>query len=372
MKILFITRNFPPQKGGLETTAFWLVYSLRKKEQVILLKWGGCRKLLLLCFPYFLCIASLFILRGSCDIIYLHDGMLAPLGLILKIFRKPAVITIHGLDITYKNKLYQFVVPACVSRLDSIICISEATKKECLARNIPERKIHLIPDGFNDCYYIHNADKETLKKEADRKFGLNIGNNKIIFSVSRLVERKGIHWFVDEVIPLLKESHENFLYLIAGEGGMRDKIEESIRIKKIGKWVKLLGKLSEADLKLFFNISDIFVMPNLPLKGDIEGFGVAALEAASCKVVVVASNLEGIKDALLNGEAGILVPSLNAVNFKNELLTLIENDELRVILGNNVRNSVLAHFLWEDIALKYLDVLKGHLEPFIAKNNFSG
>ncbi len=109
-------------------------------------------------------------LTKKVDVIYLQDGLLAPLGLILKIFRKPTAITIHGLDITYKNKFYQFLIPRCVKRLDRIICISAATRQECLERGIPEKKMTVIPDGISDEFYLKNRDKEEIKKELEQKF----------------------------------------------------------------------------------------------------------------------------------------------------------------------------------------------------------
>src|SRR5579883_519973 len=100
MNVLFITRKFPPSTGGMELHAYDLYAALAQKAQVALLKWGGSNKYLPLVLPYFLLRASARLMRGGVDVIYVQDGVLAPLGYVLsKVFRKPYVLTVHGKDI---------------------------------------------------------------------------------------------------------------------------------------------------------------------------------------------------------------------------------------------------------------------------------
>jgi glycosyltransferase involved in cell wall biosynthesis len=356
MRILFITRNFPPQKGGLERVAFYLYSYLKENADVILLRWAGSKKLLFFVLPYFLMRAFWILAKTKIDIIYLNEGFLSILGVFLKPFRVPILITVHGLDVTYKNKLYQLIVPGCISKLDKIICISRATKEECIKRKIAKSKVCIIPDGFRDEFYL-DEDKEKLKKKVIDDFELKIiDNKKILFSVCRLIERKGIHWFVEKVIPLLIDEFGDFIYIVAGDGPMRRYVEDIIHKKNLHNWVMLLGKIKDDSLKIFYNISDIFVMPNIPIKGDMEGFGVVALEASSCKLPVVASNLEGIRDVLLDGDMGILIPPLDEESFKKEIIKLLNNDHLRREYGRRARKLAIENFDWSKIVKRYLEV----------------
>jgi len=357
MKVLFITRNFPPQKGGLERVAFHLYSYLKKDVEVVLLKWSGSRKLMFIVLPYFLIRAFWVVLTRRVNIVYLNEGFLSILGITLKPFKLPIVITIHGLDITYQNKLYQFIIPKCITRLDRVICISRATKRECIRRGIDEHKISVVPDGFRDEFYI-DGDKKKLRRSFMEKHGLHVEDKKILLSVCRLIERKGIHWFVDKVIPILKNDCRDFIYLVVGDGPIREKIEDIISEQNLYNWIMLLGKVDDEKLKLLYNISDIFIMPNIPVEGDIEGFGVVMLEAASCKIPVVASNLEGIKDALLDGNIGILVPPLNIERFREEILNLCNDNNFRREYGEKARRLVFDNFEWGEITNKYLNIFR--------------
>lgn len=356
--VLFITRKFPPSRGGMERVAFELNRHLSGIIEVKLIKWGGSNKWLPLILPCLLFKSLWILVIANVQTIYLQDGLLAPLGLILKILTsKPVAITIHGLDITYENRLYQFVVPRCISRLDKVICISNATKKTCLDKGIPEEKTTIIPDGISDDFYIHGR-RQNLKKKLSRQLKINLGDKKILLSVGRLVERKGIHWFVEKVMPKITDKDNGCIYLIVGEGKFSSHVQEAIAQNNLKDVIRMLSRVNDETLKVLYNASDIFVMPNVPVKGDMEGFGVVALEASSCALPVVASNLEGIRDAIHDGKNGLLVTPGRTEEFATKILELMGDDELRERVGSQAREFTLENYGWEKIARLYLDSLE--------------
>lgn len=356
MKVLFITRKFPPSKGGLETAAYELSQNLYKLTDTVLIKWGGSNKWLPFILPCFLLRAVWVLSTRRIDVIYLQDGLLAPLGLTLKaIFRKRVVITINGLDITYNNKLYQFIVPRCVNKLDRVICISNATKDTCIGRGIKSERINVILYGITDELNI-DKDKSALRETLSKTVKTELSGKKILLSVGRLVERKGIHWFVENVMPLL--SNSGCVYLIAGSGVYADKVREAIDRIGLQDAVFMLGAVDNETLKYLYNSADVFIMPNIPIEGDMEGFGIVALEAASCGLPVVASAMEGIKDAITDGENGFLIAPLSVEKYYSVIKKLIEDSKLRKQSGLQAREITLKRFSWGNVAASYLSEFK--------------
>jgi len=358
MNVLFITRKFPPMKGGMEKVAYELYKHLSEITDVKLIKWGGMQKFLPIILPYFLLKSYWILLTKKIDVIYLQDGLLAPIGIILRMFGKPVVITIHGLDVTYSNKIYQFLAPMSIKHLDKIICISRATKQECINRGIPEEKITIISDGISDEFYTKQEDKNKLRSELESKLKTVLTNKKIILSVGRLVERKGFHWFVENVVPKLLGERKDIMYLIVGGGAYNEKIKKNIDKNNLENYVFMLGKVDDETLKLLYNSVDVFVMPNIHIEGDMEGFGVVALEAASCGVPVVASDLEGIRDAVKNGENGFLVKPYDVDGIIETINELLENNKESEKFGRRAREFSLENFRWEKIAEEYFDVFE--------------
>ena len=311
--------------------------------------------------------SPLFLIYGLCkvllckeiNLIFLSDALLSFFIPILKILKgKPIIIKVHGLDVIFPNTIYQFFMRRFISMADKIICISEATKKECIKRNINSGKCKVIPVGIDANELFLQVDKIGLRKNIYKELKINLDNKKILFSVGRLVERKGFHWFIENVIPGLLKERKDFVYLIAGEGRYKDKLKNIIQRDHLENYVILLGQIDDKILKLLYNLSDIFIMPNIPVKGDMEGFGIVVLEAASCGLAIVASDLEGIKDALLEGNVGIAISPLDPYEFSKQILKLLEDDALRESIGIKARHLVIDNFAWNKVINTYLDTFK--------------
>ena len=131
-KILFISRNYPPKIGGLETYSYNLIKEFEKHHTVTKVVLARSSINLIWFLPYSLFLSLLLAWRHSIRHIHLCDALLAPIGMLLKFSLGAQVsVSIHGLDITYKNFFYQMLIPRCLSRLDKIISVSRATRDEC-------------------------------------------------------------------------------------------------------------------------------------------------------------------------------------------------------------------------------------------------
>jgi len=353
--ILFITRKYLPTIGGMEKVAYELSTHLANMTEVKLVKWGGSKhRWIPLVLPYLLIRSSWVLLTRKIDIIYVEDGMLAPIGFMLKIFRKPVAVTVHGKDIAFENWVYQLIIPKCINKLDKVFCVSQAIKNACLERGIAENKTIIMVNGISDEFKI-DQDRSILKEELSQLVGKNLKNKKVLLSVGRLTMKKGIHWCVDNVIPRLLK--HNFVYIIAGDGILSSTIKKSIKDKGLENVVFMVGRADLDMLRILYNAADILIMPNIPVSGDMEGFGLVSVEAASCSLPVIASNLEGIKDAIKDGENGFLIKPYDVEGYVRKIEELIENDEQRMAFGNKARKFTIDKFSWDYIAQNYYSQL---------------
>src|SRR5262249_38015702 len=155
-------------------------------------------------------------------------------------------VTVHGLDITYKNTLYQAVVPRCLSRLDAIICISEATRQACLERGVPEHKLSVIPWGVE----LESFRSAATRRDLEAICQMDLAGKRVLLTVGRLVKRKGVAWFVSNVLPSLGPE---YVYLVAGEGPERPAIEAAAMAGNLLSRVKLLGAVPEQEKVILYN-----------------------------------------------------------------------------------------------------------------------
>ena len=231
----------------------------------------------------------------------------------------PLLLVIHGLDVWQPHR--SALVRHLSRRVDAFISVSEFTK-ECFVRwsRVPAAKGLLLPN----CVDLTGFAPGEKDPELLRKYGL--GGRKVLMTLGRLlIDRpKGI----DEVLELLPELAKEvpqIAHLIAGDGPDRNRLAAKAAQLGLGDRVAFAGRVPESEKAAHFRLADAFVMP-----GYGEGFGIVYLEALACGVPVLASTLDASREALLDGEMGLLVDPRNRDELRQGLLRVLQQPRGRV------------------------------------------
>jgi len=348
----------------MQKLSYQLIQAISQRTATRVVAWGGSQAFLPIFLPYALLRAILILAtRRDVALIHLSDSMLAPLGIVLKgLFRLPIVVTVHGLDVTFPHPLYQWLIPRCLHRLDRLICVSAVAREACRQRGILPEHCTIIPNGI-DAAAFQPPSPEEARRHLEARVGYPLGDRALLLTVGRLVERKGVAWFVASVLPRLVAARPDILYLVVGEGPQRAMIETAVQKTGLEKHVVLLGQVDEVTLHAAYAAAQVFVMPNVRVFGDMEGFGLVALEACAAGCCVVAANLEGIPDAIVPGQNGFLVPPGDFRAYVNTILPLLSDEQRRLALGRQAQHFVQEHYNWQHVAEQYLAVFRDLASP---------
>jgi phosphatidylinositol alpha-1,6-mannosyltransferase len=367
MKILFISHSYPPLVGGIENQNYNLAKTLGEKEQIkIIANSKGKIRL-----PFFIPWAFLkaFFLMTTYDICLLGSGVLSPLGAALSFFhtKKKFFCIIHGLDITYSNQkgflptIYKKINIPSLEKMRKLFAVGNATIDEAVNAGITRKKCVFIPNGVNP----DELKEAHTRKELSLLYGKNVDDKKVILRLGRFVPHKGTHWFIENVMPKLSE---DIVMIAAGNrvrtstAGDQDNFldcEQAIIDNHLQDRVRLLPSLSHKDVKILLNTVDIVVSPNIRISGSMEGFGINVIEAGACERVVLASNLEGLSDAVHNGKNGILVEPGNAEQWIKKIEAIISNgDSFIEAFGKKIGAYIRENFTWDKIGERYLEEMK--------------
>jgi len=133
---------------------------------------------------------------------------------------------------------------------------------------------------------------------------LGIEGRTVLMTVGRLATEERYKGFdeVLEALPALAEKIPNVVYVVCGEGPDRARLEEKAVTLGVRERVRFAGFIPEAEKGDYYRLADAYVMPSRA-----EGFGIVFLEAMACGIPVMGSRLDGSREALLNGELGVLV-----------------------------------------------------------------
>jgi glycosyltransferase involved in cell wall biosynthesis len=346
--ITYVTRKFPPRVGGMERLAAELAALLAGAGPAEVVAWSG-RWLELPRFgARLLGLTGRARSPGALPTLLVGDvALAAALPVLARHGAGRRVVVAHGLDVVWQPDAYQRCVRRVLPRFDAVLAISAATREACLARGVSPARCHVVPPLVRPSPAV--VDRERLAQT----LGVALGARPVVVLLGRLVPRKGAVWFVEAVVPRLPE---DVLVVVAGEGPDAPLLAEAVRSRGLGGRVMLLGGVCDTTRALLYGSADALVMPNLPQAGDMEGFGLVAVEAVMAGLPVVAADLEGLGDAVPSGPISWRVPTGDAAAFAVALGAAVKATPQARAAG---RRAALAHHGPEALADSWLAAIRG-------------
>jgi phosphatidyl-myo-inositol dimannoside synthase len=355
LRVLFISRKHPPAVGGMEQLSYHLIQGARQQAdvQVQAIVWRRSQRWL----PFFglqALVQGAWACWRGVDVVHIGDPVLALLGLILRVlFRVPIAITVHGLDMTFSMRLYQALVPGWVKRYDKVICISRLAYEVCAARSVAAQQCVIIYPGVEvpEVAGTRAESRAALAQYAGRDWS----GAKLLLTVGRLIPRKGVFFFVDQVLPQLAQTDPALVYVIVGVGPDFERITQAIARHRLQPHVYLAGYLPPDLLRQAYAACDLFVAPNVPQPHDVEGFGLMVLEAAALGCPVLMADLEGLRDTIPADYGAFFLPPGSPDRWQAEIIALFKQPDRLIVAGEQVRQFVKQQRTWLAMADKYLD-----------------
>ena len=209
----------------------------------------------------------------------------------------PVVIGCLGSDINHltKNYIQRKFITWSLHNCNKVLSVSEALKENIAKLGIPKSEIIVIPNGIEADKFYPIDKSETRKKVSISS------TSKIILCVSRLSHEKGIDVLLKSFKILPKK---NVNLLIIGDGSERDNLTSLSKQLEIDDKVSFLGTINHAEIPLWINSADLMVLPSRT-----EGWPNVIMEAFSCGIPVVATNVGGVPEIITSRDLGIIVPA---------------------------------------------------------------
>lgn len=236
----------------------------------------------------------------------------------------PLITTLHGTDITIvgSDPSYKSVVDFSINQSDGVTAVSNYLRDETYERFDIKKDIEVIPN-FIDLDRFKKSDKNHFKKAICPE------DEKVVVHVSNFREVKRVPEVVSIFDHVLKHDIKAKLLLI-GDGPDRQRAEKRCRELGICSQVRFLGKQDQVEDIL--SIADLFLIPS-----GSETFGLAALEAMSCSVPVVSSNIGGLPEVNIHGETGYLCDLDDIECMGDYAVDILSDEDLHSQLSTNAR-----------------------------------
>lgn len=317
--ILFVTRNFPPLVGGMERLALAAVRALAEGAVVDLIgpkgagRWfdGDCQEVAFESAGAFLVQSWLATRRATATARF--DWVVGGSGLAAPAVRSGArrcgalsACFVHGLDLVVDSPPYRWLCLPAVRRMDLVIANSANTARLARGIGVEDDKIAILHPGVA---LVERVDPAPFLAAYPQAAG-----RQIVLSVGRLLPRKGVADFVLHSLPQVVAKHPDALFVVSGghprhalAGRASDDLTRVISHAGMERHVLLTGELSDRMRDALYAAGRVAVFPVKDIPGDVEGFGMVALEAAAHGLPTVAFAAGGVPDAVEDGVSGALV-----------------------------------------------------------------
>ena len=397
MKALFYTREFPPYVyGGAGVHVEYLAAELAKLMGIEVRSFGDqdekTENLTVKGFPFdnpnfnntndklkaVLKTLSTCIQMNAddidADIVHCHTWYAHFAGIVAKLcYGIPLVITTHSLEPLRPWKREQlgrgydassWIEKTAIEMADAIIAVSKETKEDVLKYfDVDEEKISVIYNGINLDEYVVTEETSTLEK-----YGIDKSKPYVLF-VGRITRQKGIIHLVNAIKYIDSDTQ---IVLCAGAPDtpeiakeMEGSVNEVKKTRNNVIWIDEM--LDKKEVIQLYSHADVFCCPSI-----YEPFGIINIEAMACETAVVASAVGGIKEVVIDGKTGILVPLEQqdvapfepvdpdkfAKHLANGVNRLINNKALRETMAKNGRKRVEETFDWVAIAKQVEELYK--------------
>ena len=235
----------------------------------------------------------------------------------------------HSYFGTFKTKIYKAIERRLASKSSGIIAISEIQKKELsqLHNICEESKIKVIPLGFDLSRF--NAAKNEFRESTREEFGIS-GNEVAVAIVGRLVPVKNHLLFINALGNLIKDLTVPVKVFIVGDGSERNNIEEAIQSLPKSPLLKIELTSWIQDIAKFNAGMDLIC-----LTSNNEGTPVSLIEAQAANIPVITTDVGGVRDIVLDGETGFIVPKNDVASLSDKMRLLIEDENLRKKMSQN-------------------------------------
>ncbi len=368
MKIcMILSTPFPPKEG-----IGYYTYNLSKKlievgHKVVVITRGSwiknqrevfedieiIRTPFIPIYPFYLSLQKLFVskvfklLESEIDVVHIHS----PLPPYIKTTH-PVILTIHTPMLSDNNYINIKSIYSLLTKISArfvsfplelkhikssniITTVSKSVAQELKEYGLKLDEVSVIPNGVDEKLFYPSK----KGSENDKKY---------IMYAGRIDREKGVFDLAESAKTICKQ-RADISFIIAGNGRDFNKLKR--KIKKTGLQNKfiLLGQIEKNQMIKLYQNAALFILPSYH-----EGLPTVLLEAMSCGLPIIATDVRGNRDLISNGENGLLIPPKNPKKMAETIITLLEDQKLIERLSKNARKTIIEKYTWNAIFNKFL------------------
>lgn len=298
-------------------------------------------------------------------VVHAHDWLVGSAARVIQTqLNIPLICTIHATEHGRNNGIHNSLQESVhekerrlIHDAQAVIVCSEYMKKELIDLfYVRPDKISVFPNGIEPGMFLSQCRSNNIKK----KYQLR-SDDRLIFSVGRVVYEKGFHILI-EAAEIIRKETVNVRFIVAGKGPLLHEYRALVKEKKLEKYVQFIGYITDDERNQLFHLSDLVVFPSL-----YEPFGIVALEGMVVGKPTIVTNTGGLQTIVEDGVSGVKVRPNDAFHLAEKILVLLQDKEYARRLGKKGKKRVETMFGWDHIATETIKLFEDNVVTFQEK-----
>ena len=378
-RILLVTNDFPPRRGGIQSYLENLVRELVATDvhtlTVYAPKWSGCEEFdtaaaaygydvvrhpttLMVPEPSVAVRMRRLIARRDIDTVWF--GAAAPLALLTPLARAAGasrvIASTHGHEVGWSMlPLARTALRRIGNDTDVVTFISHYTRDRFASAFGPRAALEHLAPGVDTERFEPNS-----VARAEMRARYRLGERPVVLCLSRLVPRKGQDMLI-RALPAVRERIDGAALVIVGGGPYRDALHRLAHQFGVAEHVVFTDGVPSGELPAHHAMADVFAMP-CRTRGaglDVEGLGIVYLEASATGVPVVAGRSGGAPETVVDGETGLVVDGWDVGAIAAAVSDVLADPDRAVRMGAAGRRWVVDNWQWRYKAQRLGELLSG-------------
>lgn len=261
----------------------------------------------------------------------------------------------HGTEFSLDRAWERIITRWAFNQANLVISVSEHTETRMRLSGVSPQRSVVIHNGADHTRF--SPASQERRRQIRKALGID-HHTRILLTVGNVTRRKGQD-IVIQALPDVIAQFPDTIYLVAGIPTLAEKYSEIARGLGVADHVHFLGRVSNDMVRDLVRICDVFLMTSRSTEdGDLEGYGIAVIEAALCEKPAIVSDNSGLVEAVQPGVTGLVVPQKDPAATSNAILSMFVDDPLRREMGSAARQRALTEQTWELCAARYDNLLR--------------
>ncbi len=251
---------------------------------------------------------------------------------------------------SFKYRMIKAIEHSAFQKADAISCICQGLKADLIKRGIPESKVFVTPNAVD----IENF-QPSYKRDSELEQSLNLIDKKVVAFVGTFFKYEGLSYAI-EAMKTIAETRDNIHLLLVGAGNELDNLKQQVAEAKLEKLITFVGRVPFDEVNRYYSLADVMVFPRESIRLTELVTPLKPLESMAQFKPVIASDIGGHRELMIDGETGFLFPADDAQALANKITAIIDDKELLTKVSEAGLLYVQNERNWLNTAKQYLPV----------------